>query len=265
MARVSTEVNRLSNQSAGADLQISNVQGTPVTAPVTAPCSALVVAAAASLLVLRVCCSRAARPLHLLSYTGVLAAPMRNARGQLVAAIAGGHLPAPEWQGRAGVIVVGAGISSGLRGGARWSPAPVSMTQVPGPGRHGRRQQPKATDVSRHGACLLGAQHCQRCRASVRSRCTELFEALGLRCTERGVPLGLRRTLRLSYARRSACSLSATGTKGLLPPVEALPAAERARAHAGAVPEVRHRWSKRRAPAAHLRCPPRAAPGAIPS
>jgi hypothetical protein len=132
-------------------------------------------------------------------------------------------LPAPQWQGRAGVIVVGAGIS-GLAAARALSRAGVDDVQVfdledtAGGNSRGHTMAGMACPLGAHYLPLPGERAVE---------VIELLEALGLRRTERGVPVYDER--HLCHSPQERLFLAGHWHEGLLPPVDALPAAERER------------------------------------
>ena len=198
-------------------------QGTPVTAPVTAPWAAPVtlrrrtlLAGAAGLPFAG--CAPAAPALYTGGWVGADAQRGHRLRDRKAAG-----LPAPEWQGRAGVIVVGAGIS-GLAAARALSRTGVDDVQVfdleetAGGNSRGHRLAGMACPLGAHYLPLPGERAVE---------VIELLEALGLRRTERGVPVYDERYL--CHSPQERLFIAGHWHEGLLPPVEALPAAERER------------------------------------
>ena len=132
-------------------------------------------------------------------------------------------LPAPQWQGRAGVIVVGAGIS-GLAAARALSRAGVEDVQVfdledtAGGNSRGHLMAGMACPLGAHYVPLPGERAVE---------VIELLETLGLRRTERGVPVYDER--HLCHSPQERLFIAGQWHEGLLPPVDALPAAERDR------------------------------------
>jgi hypothetical protein len=133
-----------------------------------------------------------------------------------------GSLPAPETFHRAGAIVVGAGIS-GLAAARELTRAGIDDVQV-------LDLEDEAGGNSRGHViagmrCPLGA-HYLPVPGDNAVEVIALLDALGLRRTEHGVPVYDERTLCFSPQER--LYIAGFWHDGLLPPIDALPAAERA-------------------------------------
>lgn len=129
-------------------------------------------------------------------------------------------LPAPVWQGRADVIVVGAGIS-GLAAARTLSQSGGVDVQVfdledtAGGNSRGHTMAGMACPLGAHYLPLPGERAVE---------VIELLEALGLRRTERGVPVYDER--HLCHSPQERLFIAGHWHEGLLPPIDALPAAE---------------------------------------
>ena len=176
------------------------------------------------------------------------------ARGHRVRALKSGALAAPSSQHRAGVIVVGAGIA-GLGAARELARAGLDDVQV-------FDLEAEAGGNSRGHAiggilCPLGA-HYLPVPGEDAVEVIELLEALGLRRIEAGRPVYDERDL--CHSPQERIQIDGHWHEGLLPPIEALPAAERAptlaayrafaaavarfgRPHAFTLPTARARWS----------------------
>jgi predicted NAD/FAD-dependent oxidoreductase len=132
-------------------------------------------------------------------------------------------LPAPVWQGRADVIVVGAGIS-GLAAARTLSQSGGVDVQVfdledtAGGNSRGHTMAGMACPLGAHYLPLPGERAVE---------VIELLEALGLRRTVRGVPVYDER--HLCHSPQERLFIAGHWHEGLLPPIDALPAAERER------------------------------------
>ena len=164
-----------------------------------------------------VACTRTGAPSYAGGWVGADAG-----RGHRLRERKASGLPAPQWQRRVGVIVVGAGIS-GLAAARVLMRAGVDDVQVF-----------DLEDVSGGNArghaiagmgCPLGA-HYLPLPGERAVEVIELLEALGLRRTERGVPVYDER--HLCHSPQERLHIAGHWFEGLLPPLEALPAAERA-------------------------------------
>jgi len=143
-------------------------------------------------------------------------------RGHRLRDVAPGAGPAPQAQRRAGALVVGAGIS-GLAAARALMQAGIDDVQV-------FDLEDAAGGNSRgHAlggmACPLGAHYLPVPTASA-VEVIDLLESLGLRRTERGVATYDERTL--CHSPQERLFIAGHWHDGLLPPVDALPAAERA-------------------------------------
>ena len=131
-------------------------------------------------------------------------------------------LPAPEFTRRAGAIVVGAGIS-GLAAARELSRAGIDDVQLldleAEPGGNSRGHEIAGM------RCPLGA-HYLPVPGERAVEVIELLEALGLRRTERGVAVYDERTL--CHSPQERLRIGGFWHDGLLPPIDALPQAERA-------------------------------------
>ncbi len=165
-----------------------------------------------------------------------------------------GSLPAPARLHRAGVVVVGAGVA-GLSAARALRQAGVDDVHV-------FDLEPIAGGNSRgHSiggiACPLGA-HYLPLPGEAAVEVIELLEAFGLRRTVAGQPVYDERTL--CHSPQERLLIAGDWHDGLLPPLEALPMAERARTQADyrrfaaavaelgagsafAIPTARARWS----------------------
>ena len=193
------------------------------------------------------------------------AAPAAYTGGWVGADAARGHalrerkaagLPAPDVQRRAGEIVVGGGVAglAAARALMRAGVDDVHLLELEdGPGGNARGH------VIAGMACPLGA-HYLPLPGDAAVDVIELLEAFGLRTTERGVPVYDER--HLCHSPQERLLIDGVWHDGLLPPIDALPAAERAatlaqyRQFAAAVgaasadlafamPTARSRWSPR--------------------
>ena len=175
-------------------------------------------------------------------------------RGHRLREAKSGAWPAPDVQRRAGVLVVGAGIS-GLAAARALTQAGVDDVQV-------FDLEDEAGGNSRgHAmagmACPLGAHYLPVPTARA-GEVVELLEALGLRRTVRGAVTYDER--HLCHSPQERLFVAGHWFDGLLPPIEALPVAERAdtlaqyrafaalverhgAAGAFAMPTARSRWS----------------------
>ena len=132
-------------------------------------------------------------------------------------------LPAPQWQGRADVIVVGAGIA-GLAAARALSRSGGHDVQVfdledtAGGNSRGHTMAGMACPLGAHYLPLPGERAVE---------VIELLEALGLRRTERGVPVYDER--HLCHSPQERLFIAGHWHEGLLPPMDALPTAERKR------------------------------------
>ena len=143
-------------------------------------------------------------------------------RGHRLRESKSGGLPAPEWQGRAGAIVVGAGIS-GLAAARALTRAGVDDVRVfdleDSAGGNSRAHTMAGM------ACPLGA-HYLPLPGEHAIEVIELLEALGLRRTESGVTVYDER--HLCHSPQERLYIAGAWHDGLLPPIDALPVAERA-------------------------------------
>jgi predicted NAD/FAD-dependent oxidoreductase len=134
-----------------------------------------------------------------------------------------GGLPTPEMQRRAGAIVVGAGIS-GLAAARALMRAGIDDVQVfdledsPGGNSRGHTMAGMACPLGAHYLPVPGERALE---------VIELLESLGLRRTERGVPVYDER--HLCHSPQERLNIGGHWFDGLLPPIDALPVAERAR------------------------------------
>ena len=223
-------------------------QGAPVNAPTGAPglTRRSVLAAA---LPLGACTRSGDTPAYTGGWVGANAE-----RGHRVRGAAPGAGPAPQVQRRAGALIVGAGIS-GLAAARALMRAGIDDIQV-------FDLEDAAGGNSRgHAlggmACPLGA-HYLPVPGEGAVEVIELLESLGLRRTERGVATYDERTL--CHSPQERLFIAGHWHDGLLPPIDALPAAERAAAlaqyrafadqverHAAggafSMPTARSRWS----------------------
>ncbi len=223
-------------------------QGAPVNAPAGAPglTRRSVLTAALPL----AACNRSD---HTPGYTGAWVGANAE-RGHRVRDAAPGAAPAPEAQRRAGALIVGAGIS-GLAAARALMRSGVDDIQV-------FDLEDAAGGNSRgHAlggmACPLGA-HYLPVPGERAVEVIDLLESLGLRRTERGVATYDERML--CHSPQERLFIAGHWHDGLLPPIDALPAAERAttlaqyRAFAALVarhaaggafsmPTARSRWS----------------------
>ena len=223
-------------------------QGAPVNAPAGAPglTRRSVLAAA---LPLGACTRSGDTPAYTGGWVGANAE-----RGHRVRGAAPGAGPAPQVQRRAGALIVGAGIS-GLAAARALMRAGIDDIQV-------FDLEDAAGGNSRgHAlggmACPLGA-HYLPVPGEGAVEVIELLESLGLRRTERGVATYDERTL--CHSPQERLFIAGHWHDGLLPPIDALPAAERAAAlaqyrafadqverHAAggafSMPTARSRWS----------------------
>ena len=132
-----------------------------------------------------------------------------------------GGMPAPQLQRRAAVIVVGAGIS-GLAAARELARAGVDDVQVfdledaPGGNSRGHAIAGMACPLGAHYVPLPGERAVE---------VIELLESLGLRRTEHGVPVYDER--HLCHSPQERLNIDGHWFEGLLPPVDALPAAQR--------------------------------------
>lgn len=131
-------------------------------------------------------------------------------------------VPAPEQQRRAGAIVVGAGIS-GLAAARALDRAGVDDVQLleledePGGNSRGHAIAGMRCPLGAHYLPLPGERALE---------VIELLEALGVRRSERGVPAYDERML--CHSPQERLHIAGFWHDGLLPPIDALPAAERA-------------------------------------
>jgi predicted NAD/FAD-dependent oxidoreductase len=133
-------------------------------------------------------------------------------------------LPAPEWQRRTGAIVVGGGVS-GLAAARTLARAGVDDVQL-------LELEDEAGGNSRGHTiagmrCPLGA-HYLPTPGERAVEVIELLESLGLRRTERGAAVYDERAL--CHSPQERLHIDGFWHDGLLPPVDALPVAERAEA-----------------------------------
>ena len=176
------------------------------------------------------------------------------ARGHFMRDLKSGNLAAPALQRRAAVVVVGAGIA-GLGAARALLRAGVDDVQV-------FDLEDQAGGNSRgHAiagiACPLGA-HYLPVPGDDAVEVIELLEDFGLRRTEHGQPVYDERTL--CHSPQERLYIDGLWREGLLPPLDALPAAERAATladyrrfaaivaaagagHAYAIPTARSAWS----------------------
>ena len=176
------------------------------------------------------------------------------ARGHFMRDLKSGNLAAPALQRRAAVIVVGAGIS-GLGAARALLRAGIDDVQVfdleDQPGGNSRGHSIAGI------ACPLGA-HYLPVPGDDAVEVIELLEDFGLRRTEHGQPVYDERTL--CHSPQERLYIDGLWREGLLPPLDALPAAERAATladyrrfaaivaaagagHAYAIPTARSAWS----------------------
>jgi predicted NAD/FAD-dependent oxidoreductase len=190
-------------------------QGAPVSRPLTMSRRALL--GGAAWLPLAACSPAAPSP-----YSGGWVGANAE-RGHRLRERKAGGLPAPQWQGRAGVIVVGAGIA-GLAAARALARAGVDDVQVldleDGPGGNSRGHAIAGM------ACPLGA-HYLPVPGERAVEVIELLESLGLRRSERGVPVYDER--HLCHSPQERLNIDGHWVEGLLPPIDALPAPARAR------------------------------------
>lgn len=143
-------------------------------------------------------------------------------RGHLFRERKSGRLPAPQLQRRAGVIVVGAGIS-GLAAARALIRAGVDDVQVfdleDAAGGNSRGHSIAGM------ACPLGA-HYLPVPGERALEVIEMLESLGVRRIERGVPVYDER--HLCHSPQERLNIAGHWHEGLLPPIDALPDAERA-------------------------------------
>jgi predicted NAD/FAD-dependent oxidoreductase len=143
-------------------------------------------------------------------------------RGHRVRDLKSGALPAPALQRRAGAIVVGAGIA-GLAAARALRQSGIDEVQVfdleDAPGGNSRGH------VLGGMACPLGA-HYLPVPGERAVEVIALLEELGLRSTEHGQPVYDER--HLCHSPQERLFIGGQWHDGLLPPVEALPAEQRA-------------------------------------
>ena len=158
------------------------------------------------------------------AYTGgwVGADAQRGHRLREVASAMPGSLPAPELQRRASVLVVGAGIS-GLAAARALAQRGIDDVHVldledaAGGNSRGHRIAGMACPLGAHYLPLPGEQA---------TEVIELLEALGLRRTEAGQAVYDER--HLCHSPQERLNIAGHWFEGLLPPIEALPADQRA-------------------------------------
>jgi predicted NAD/FAD-dependent oxidoreductase len=133
-----------------------------------------------------------------------------------------GGLPTPEWERRAGAIVIGAGIS-GLAAARALMRAGVDEVQVfdledsAGGNSRGHTMAGMACPLGAHYLPVPGERAVE---------VIELLEALGLRRSERGAPVYDER--HLCHSPQERLNIAGHWFDGLLPPIDALPGADRA-------------------------------------
>lgn len=177
-------------------------------------------------------------------------------RGHRLRDTKSGALPAPSVQRRAAAIVVGAGIS-GLAAARALAAAGIDDVQLldledeAGGNSRGHEMAGMRCPLGAHYLPLPGERAVE---------VIELLEVLGLRRTDRGVPVYDERVL--CHSPQERLYIGGAWHDGLLPPVAALPAAERvvtaahyrqfgievdaaASGGAFAVPTARAQWSAR--------------------
>lgn len=189
-------------------------QGAPVNRPVTRLDRRALLAGAA--LAPLVGCTRSERPAYAGDWVGANAALGHRVRERKAAGV-----PAPEFTRRAGAIVVGAGIS-GLAAARELGRLGVDDVQLldleDDPGGNSRGHQIAGM------RCPLGA-HYLPVPGERAVEVIALLEALGLRRTEHGRTVYDERTL--CHSPQERLHIHGFWHDGLLPPVDALPAAER--------------------------------------
>ena len=196
-------------------------------------------------------CGRGAGPRHAEDWVGANAARGHRARDRKAAGV-----PAPEITHRASAIVVGAGVS-GLAAARELARAGIDDVQLleledePGGNSRGHRIAGMPCPLGAHYLPLPGAHAVE---------VIALLEALGLRRTEHGRVVYDEPTL--CHAPQERLYIGGFWHEGLLPPLDALPRAERVetRAHyrkfsaavdaagaggAFAMPTARSAWSAR--------------------
>ena len=194
-------------------------------------------------------CMRGAAPAYTGGWIGAQAE-----RGHRLRELKSGRLPAPGVPRRAAVLVVGAGIA-GLAAARTLNQAGVDDVQVfdledaPGGNSRGHSIAGMACPLGAHYLPLPGPQAVE---------VMELLEAFGLRRTERGRPVYAER--HLCHSPQERLFIGGQWHDGLLPPLEALPADQRARTRsqylqfgaaldrlsaggAFSMPTARSRWS----------------------
>jgi monoamine oxidase len=143
------------------------------------------------------------------------------ARGHRLRERKAGGLAAPDWQGRAGAIVIGAGIA-GLAAARALTQAGIDDVQLldleDEAGGNSRGHQIAGM------RCPLGA-HYLPVPGERAVEVIALLEQLGLRRTERGVAVYDERTL--CHSPQERLHIDGFWHDGLLPPIAALPLAER--------------------------------------
>ena len=144
-------------------------------------------------------------------------------RGHRLRDTKSGALPAPQVQRRAGVLIVGAGIA-GLAAARTLARAGIDDVQLfdledaPGGNSRGHAIAGMACPLGAHYLPLPGERAVE---------VIELLESLGLRRTEGSVPVYDER--HLCHSPQERLSIDGHWHDGLLPPIDALPVAERAR------------------------------------
>ncbi len=166
-------------------------------------------------------CSRNDAPRYIGGYGGGWVGTQHE-RGHRLREAKSGRLPEPALQGRAGVLIVGAGIA-GLAAARALRQAGIDDLQVfdledsAGGNSRGHSMGGMACPLGAHYLPLPGERD---------EEVIALLEELGLRSTQAGQPVYDER--HLCHSPQERLFIAGQWHEGLLPPVEALPLAQRA-------------------------------------